>query len=981
MNIDKDKLSPMMRKYLETKEEYNDCILFYRLGDFYEMFFDDAILASKVLNIALTGKACGLEERAPMCGVPFHSASSYITTLIESGYKVAIGEQVEDPATAKGLVRREVVKIVTPGTLLEDDSLEKVQNNYLMSVYFGSEDQVAISYVDISTGELNVTKIDSSKVKDEIAKISPSEIISNSDDFRKNIKGLCDMANIYLNDDFNNTLLDTKILTDTFSKKYLQDLDIYGDALFEKSISVALNYIKNTQMLDSTNISSINVYNSNDYMTLDLFTRVNLELTKTMRGSKKKGSLLQVLDSTSTPMGARMLRKFIEQPLINKDKIEFRLNITEAIKDDFILREDLKDKLSKIFDLERICAKIAYDRVSPKDLINLKNSIAMIPEVLDTIGKSQSKILLDFTETVDPLIDIYDVIDQAILEDPSQNLKEGNIIKSEFSDELSKLRDISQNGAFVIKDIESKEKERTGAKSLKIGYNKVFGYYIEITKAALLQAKLDDSYIRKQTLVNAERFITPELKEIEDKIINAEDKIKNMEYEMFKDIREKIYHNIERIQRVASIIAELDVYLSNALVASKYDYVKPLINSTGKLDIKDGRHPVIEQIMGYENFISNDSYIDKNNFINIITGPNMSGKSTYMRQNALIALMAHIGSFVPASYANIPILDRIFTRVGASDDLSQGQSTFMVEMDEVSHILQNATKDSLIILDEVGRGTSTYDGISLAWSIVEFIHDRIGAKTLFATHYHELTDLENKYDTIKNYSIAVKEDGDNIVFLRKIVPTAADRSYGIYVARLAKLPEEVLDRADSILSELEKNHLANSSSITSSSLDKIKDTSLVDSANKDGNLKLNKDELDSALKLDERSQLVSRQADESSSDISSNSDLDRSHDTKGNNLREKDELKVLEDNIDNKIKDRDKDKNIDKNTNKNAQAENIESNKSDNMQISFEDICGDDEYKEFVSEVLSVDMMNSTPLDIMNVMYTLQKKAKELSAK
>lgn len=938
MNIDKDKLSPMMRKYLETKEEYKDCILFYRLGDFYEMFFDDALLASKVLNITLTGKACGLEERAPMCGVPFHSASSYITTLIEAGYKVAIGEQVEDPATAKGIVKREVVKIVTPGTILDDDSLEKSQNNYLMSIYFQGDD-AAISYVDISTGELNVTKLKREKVKDEIAKVSPAEIISNDEIFIKNIKSLCEMANIFRNENFNNKLLDTRIIHEVFDRKYLYKKEILDDEIFEKSISICLNYIKATQMLSSTNINAINVYNSNDYMMLDVFTRVNLELTKTIRGAKKKGSLLQVLDSTSTPMGARMLRKFIEQPLTNKDKIEFRLEITNAIRNNFILREELKDRLSNIFDLERICAKIAYDRVSPKDLINLKNSIKMIPNVLETINNSGEEILLKFTETIDPLNDIYKIIEEAILEEPSQNLKDGNIIKSEYNQELLELRNISQNGASMIKDIELREKEKTGAKALKVGYNKVFGYFIEITKAALLQIKLDESYIRKQTLVNAERFITPELKEIEDKIINAEEKIKNIEYDIFKEIRSIIYNNIERIQRVTAIIAELDVYLSNAIVASKNNYIKPEINLDGILEIKDGRHPVIEQIIGVENFISNNTEVSDENIINIITGPNMSGKSTYMRQTALIALMAHIGSFVPASFANIPILDRIFTRVGASDDLSQGQSTFMVEMDEVSHILKNASKNSLIILDEVGRGTSTYDGISLAWSIVEYIHDRIGAKTLFATHYHELTELEERYDTIKNYSIEVKEDGDNIVFLRKIIPMAADRSYGIYVAKLAKLPMEVLDRADAILTELEKNHISNSSSIN----------------NSEYNIEANKEE---------------------NKKVANEVNIEKFKDK----IRKELELKIRKE-LSEEMKNTTIVNNTEKNLTKLTKSRGKTNN--DSMQISFDEIYSKENtvYEKFVEEILSIDMMNSTPLDIMNEMYALQKKAKELARK
>ncbi|WAW15809.1 DNA mismatch repair protein MutS [Peptostreptococcus equinus] len=876
MNIDKEKLSPMMRKYLETKEEYPDCILFYRLGDFYEMFFDDALLASKVLDITLTGKACGLEERAPMCGVPYHSVSQYLTRMIEAGYKVAIGEQVEDPATAKGLVKREVVKVVTPGTLLEDDSLEKAKNNYLMVVYFQGKN-ATISYVDISTGELNITKIKSNKAKEEVARVSPSEIISNNEDFIEDIRSLANMANIYLNIGFNEDLLEESILKETFKEEYLKDLQINDDKDIISCLAIVMNYIRNTQMQSSNNISKINIYNPDNFMTLDLFTKVNLELVKTMRGSNKKGSLLNVLDCTSTPMGSRMLRKFIEQPLVDKEKIQRRLDITEEIYSNYILRDELKSALSNIFDLERICAKVAYDRVMPKDLLNLKNSISALGPIIEALNISRANILSEFRDNIDPLDDLFNLIDKSILETPSNTIKDGNIIKSQYSNELYDLRDISNNGANMIAQIEKNEKENTGAKTLKIGYNKVFGYYIEITKVALLQANLSDKYIRKQTLVNAERFITPELKEIEDKIINAEDKIKDLEYRLYKEIRNNIFKNIERIQRVANLIAELDVYVSNAIVADKNSYVKPQINTESIMLVKDGRHPVIEQIMGRESFISNDTNINRDNTISIITGPNMSGKSTYMRQTALIALMAHLGSFVPASYANIPLLDRIFTRVGASDDLSQGQSTFMVEMSEVSQILKNASKNSLIILDEIGRGTSTYDGISLAWSIVEYIQKNIGAKTLFATHYHELTDLENQFDGIKNYSVEVKEEKEEILFLRKIVPCAADRSYGIYVAKLAQLPDNVLNRADEILSELEKKHIENQSSIK----------------------------------------------------------------------------KVIADN------------------NRNSIQEN---------QLTFDMINhkNDDKEKEFLNEVANIDFMNSTPMDIMNKMFELQKKAKEL---
>lgn len=884
MEIDKSKLSPMMKHYLDTKEEYKDCILFYRLGDFYEMFFDDALLASRVLGIALTGKACGLEERAPMCGIPYHSVSSYLTKLIQAGYKVAIGEQVEDPATAKGLVKREVVKIVTPGTLLEDDNLENTSNNYLMAVYFDEKNEVSISYTDISTGELNTTVVDPRKIKYEIAKVGPRELITNKLEFLNSIRTLAATGNIYLNENFDSDLLNNQILNDIFDKDYLDKTGVYKNTLIESSLSIVLNYIRKTQMISSNNINKINVYRSNDYMVLDLFTRVNLELTKTIRNSSKKGSLLQIIDSTSTPMGARMLRKFIEQPLVNVTSINRRLDITQAILDDFNLRQNLKESLERIYDLERICAKVAYDKVSPKDMVNLKNSISKLPEILGIIKSSNSPVLDDFRTSIDCLEDIYKLIDESILDEPSQGIKDGNIIKSQYSKDLYELRDIYNNGSNIIRDIEKREKEKTGAKTLKIGYNKVFGYYIEITKAALVQVELDDSYIRKQTLVNAERFITPELKEVEDKIINAEDKIKSLEYSIFKDIRNVIYNNIDRIQNVANIIAELDVYVSNAIIASKNSYSRPMVSRGADLEIIDGRHPVIEEIMGRENFISNNTSMTKDNIINIITGPNMSGKSTYMRQTALICLMAHIGSFVPASSATIPILDRIFTRVGASDDLSQGQSTFMVEMDEVSQILKNATKDSLIILDEVGRGTSTYDGISLAWSIVEYIHDKIGAKTLFATHYHELTNLEDTYDRIKNYSVDVKEDGDNIIFLRKIVDRAADRSYGIYVAKLAKLPDDIIKRAGGILEDLEKNHLINSKSL----------------------VKLNTDYIDKST----YEQVVNPQEETS---------------------LVKEETSLVRDN-----------------------------------------------YEEIVNSIKSIDMMNTTPLELMNIVYQLQEKVKNI---
>ncbi|WP_300278890.1 DNA mismatch repair protein MutS [Peptacetobacter sp.] len=905
MEIDIKKLTPMMKQYMETKERYKDCILFYRLGDFYEMFFEDAIVASKTLEIALTGKSCGLEERAPMCGVPFHSANAYISKLVENGYKVAIGEQLEDPSQAKGIVKRDVIRVITPGTVLEGSLLENKKNNYLMSIY-KSKKMIGLSYVDISTGELNSTYLNEDKIIEEIAKVNPSEIIINDLSFIDKIKDISTIANIYINESFDKTMEDEDIIYDYFSKDYIETLNLDNDNLILKSIAIILNYIFSTQKQITSNMSSINIYNSSEYMVLDMFTRSNLELTQTIRGSKKKGSLLHVLDKTSTAMGGRLLRKYVEQPLINKEKIEYRLNIIEEINNDYMLKEDLIDTLKKIYDIERICGKIAFEKVTPKELINLKNSIEKLPLLKDNVKNSECSILKEYIGSMDTLEDIYNLISNSILEEPSITIKDGNIVKNGYNQELDNLRDISKNGANIIKDIELKEKEKTGVKSLKIGFNKVFGYYIEITKANLSQANIDDTYIRKQTLSNSERFITPELKEIEEKILNAEEKIKAIEYEIFTEIRTEIYKNINRIQEVAHTVANVDVYTSLAEVASNNGYVKPIINDENILDIKNGRHPVVENIVGIENFVSNDTYLKQGeNIINIITGPNMSGKSTYMRQTAIISLMAHIGSFVPADYANIPIMDRIFTRVGASDDLSQGQSTFMVEMNEVSTILKNATDKSLVILDEIGRGTSTYDGISLAWSIVEYIQKNIKCKTLFATHYHELTDLEEEFKEVKNYSIDVKEDGNNVIFLRKIIPQAADKSYGIYVAKLAKLPDEVISRSSEILTDLEKNHVNNMGVLNA--------LSSTETSNKELELK-NKE-------LEEKIEKLTKE------------------------LRKKESESK-------------KDKKIEYS--------------SSGVQISF----GNIEKSKLEEEILSINLMNMTPLDAINKIFELQKLAK-----
>ena len=685
-------------------------------------------------------------------------------------------------------------------------------------------------------------------------------------------------------------------------------------------------------------------------MVLDMFTRVNLELTGTIRGNKKKGSLLHALDKTSTAMGGRLLRKYVEEPLVNKVKIDERLNVIQEIKDDFMLREDLNEILKNVYDIERICGKIAFEKVTPKEMIHLKNSIEKLPILKDTINSSSASMLKEYIKDLDDLNDLYNLVNESILEEPSITLKDGNIIKSDFNEELKELRNISKNGAYMIKEIENEEREKTGVKSLKIGFNKVFGYFIEITKANLNTAKIDESYIRKQTLSNAERFITPKLKEIEDKILNAEEKIKSLEYEIFVNIRNEIYKNIDRIQKVSKTIANIDVFVSLATVAYINNYVRPNINEDDKLDIKNGRHPVVENIVGEENFVPNDTYLNTGeNIINIITGPNMAGKSTYMRQTAVIALMAHIGSFVPAEYANIPILDRIFTRVGASDDLSQGQSTFMVEMSEVSHILKNATDKSLVILDEIGRGTSTYDGISLAWSIVEYIQSKIKCKTLFATHYHELTDLENEFSEVKNYSIAVKEDDDNIIFLRKIIPTGADKSYGIYVAKLAKLPDEVINRSREILSDLEKNHIYNSVAINKD-IDRVLETinnAEISSSNNDKLYIENIKELEKEiLTLKENS----FKEEFESLKLEHESLVKNYEDIKSKN----DKLTIENKDLSKKIKD------------------NEANSQIAVTQMSF-DTIGDNNLKD---EILNLDLLNMTPLDAINALYSLQKKAK-----
>lgn len=802
------KLTPMMQQYMDVKNKYKDCILFFRLGDFYEMFFDDAIEASRVLEIALTGKNCGLEERAPMCGVPFHSAASYISKLVESGYKVAIAEQMEEAGKGKTLVKRDVVRVVTPGTVLEENLLENKKNNYLMSLYI-KKDYTGICYVDISTGELSITKTKTALINEEIARISPKEILINDISYYSKIEKMAILNNVYINKEYNELFYESDdILYNYFDNSYYENLNIIDNEFYKSPLIAIFNYIFLTQKHTKTNISKIDIVKTKNFMVLDTYTRRNLELKETLRNKKKKGSLLYVLDKTNTPMGGRLLRKFVDEPLKDKSKIETRLNLVEEAYNDFIFREDVQEILKEIYDIERLCGKIAFEKIMPKELINLKQSLENIPRLKEKILNSNNKNFKSLMTKMEDLEDIKELLEDSILESPSNTIKDGNIIKEEYDDRVKELRHISKNGAQIVKEIEAKEREKLNIKSLKVSFNKVFGYYIEITKANLKDLDIPLDYVRKQTLANSERFITQELKEIEEKILNSEEKIKEIEYNLFLEIREKLYKNINRIQKVAKTIASIDVFLSLGKIAYDNNYKKPNINTDNILDIKEGRHPVIEKLINDEQFISNNTYLDdKKDKIGIITGPNMSGKSTYMRQVAIITLMAHIGSFVPCDDANIPITDRIFTRVGASDDLSQGESTFMVEMNEVSNILKNATKDSLIILDEIGRGTSTFDGLSIAWAIVEYINKKICAKTLFATHYHELTELEDLFDGIRNYSVSVKESGEDVVFLRKIIKGGANKSYGIHVAKLAKLPNEVIKRSNQILKQLESSDI------------------------------------------------------------------------------------------------------------------------------------------------------------------------------
>ena len=798
---------------METKSQYQDCILFYRLGDFYEMFFDDALTASRELEITLTGKNCGQEERAPMCGVPYHAVESYLNKLVSKGYKVAICEQVEDPKTAKGIVKREVVRIVTPGTNLDTQALDESKNNYIMCIVYIA-DRYGVSVADITTGDYFVTEIeDSARLMDEIYRFSPSEIICNEAFYMSgmDLDGMRDRLGItiYSLDAwyFDDAVCRQKLL-DHFKVSSFAGLGLADYDCGVISAGALLQYLLETQKNDLSNLTHITPYTSGKFMMLDSSTRRNLELCETLREKQKRGSLLWVLDKTKTAMGARTLRKYIEQPLIDKKEIEKRLDAVQELKNQAISREELREYLLPVYDLERLIMKITYGSANPRDLTAFRTSLEMLPPIRYILQDMQCDLLRSIMEELDPLEDLCTLITNAIREEPPIAMKEGNIIRDGYNEEVDKLRRAKSDGKDWLAKLENDEREKTGIKNLRIKYNKVFGYYLEVTNS--YKDLVPEYYTRKQTLANAERYITPELKELEDMILGAEDKLYALEYELYTEVRDTVAAEVERIQQTAKAVAALDVFASLALVAERNNYVRPKINEKGVIDIKEGRHPVVERMIPNDMFIANDTYLDdKKHRISIITGPNMAGKSTYMRQTALIALMAQVGSFVPAKSANIGISDRIFTRVGASDDLASGQSTFMVEMTEVANILRNATSKSLLILDEIGRGTSTFDGLSIAWAVVEYISDSrlLGAKTLFATHYHELTELEGKIENVNNYCIAVKEKGDDIVFLRKIVKGGADKSYGIQVAKLAGVPDLVINRAKEIVEELSEGDI------------------------------------------------------------------------------------------------------------------------------------------------------------------------------
>ncbi|WP_447409862.1 DNA mismatch repair protein MutS [Clostridium perfringens] len=908
------KLTPMMRQYFEIKENYKDCILFFRLGDFYEMFFEDAETAARELELVLTGRDCGLEKRAPMCGIPFHASNSYIGRLVAKGYKVAICEQVEDPKFAKGIVKRDVIKVITPGTYTDSSFVEETKNNYIMTIYADLErNRCSLAITDISTGDFLATEgeLEKGVILDEISKFNPKEIIlldSLDQELIKDITlttpALISRKPIeYFEENFE------EVLNNQFREKS-NSLSL----MVKKSSNALVKYILDTQKISLTNINDIEVYSLVDFMTIDLSSRRNLELTENLREKSKKGSLLWVLDKTETSMGSRMLRRWIEEPLVNKEKITLRLNAVEELFNDLSLNDSLKEALHDIYDIERILGKISNKNANAKDLIALKTSIGKIPNVKGIIENCTSSLLNDYYNNLDDLRDIYELLEKSIKEDPSLTLKDGDLIRDGFNSEIDELRLAKTNGKDWISSLENREREFTGIKSLKVGFNKVFGYYIEISKANYSSIP-EGRYIRKQTLANAERFITPELKEIEEKLLGASEKLCSLEYDIFLDIRNEVENHIDRLKTTAKIIAELDCISNLAFVALENDFIKPEINEDGETKIENGRHPVVEKVIPKGEFIPNDTIINKDdNQLLIITGPNMAGKSTYMRQVAIITLMCQIGSFVPASKANISVVDKIFTRIGASDDLAGGKSTFMVEMWEVSNILKNATENSLVLLDEVGRGTSTYDGLSIAWSVIEYIckNKNLRCKTLFATHYHELTKLEGEIHGVRNYSVAVKEVDNNIIFLRKIIEGGADQSYGIEVAKLAGIPDEVINRAKEILETLE--------------------------------MESSKDNLDLALK----------EVNASKEDIEEAS-ITTSYEVK-ETLVEEDKIEIKEEVI------------------SKASEAKTHKKEDDQIQLDFSAIGKDN----LIKELSEVDILSLNPMEAMNRLYALVKEAKNL---
>ena len=907
------KLTPMMRQYFEIKENYKDCILFFRLGDFYEMFFEDAETAARELELVLTGRDCGLEKRAPMCGIPFHASNSYIGRLVAKGYKVAICEQVEDPKVAKGIVKRDVIKVITPGTYTDSSFVEETKNNYIMTIYADLErNRCSLAITDISTGDFLATEgeLEKGVILDEISKFNPKEIIlldSLDQELIKDITlttpALISRKPIeYFEENFE------EVLNNQFGEKS-NSLSL----MVKKSSNALVKYILDTQKISLTNINDIEVYSLVDFMTIDLSSRRNLELTENLREKSKKGSLLWVLDKTETSMGSRMLRRWIEEPLVNKEKITLRLNAVEELFNDLSLNDSLKEALHDIYDIERILGKISNKNANAKDLIALKTSIGKIPNVKGIIENCTSSLLKNYHNNLDDLRDIYELLEKSIKEDPSLTLKDGDLIKDGFNSEIDELRLAKTNGKDWISSLENREREFTGIKSLKVGFNKVFGYYIEISKANYSSIP-EGRYIRKQTLANAERFITPELKEIEEKLLGASEKLCSLEYDIFLDIRNEVENHIDRLKTTAKIIAELDCISNLAFVALENDFIKPEINEDGETKIENGRHPVVEKVIPKGEFIPNDTIINKDdNQLLIITGPNMAGKSTYMRQVAIITLMCQIGSFVPASKANISVVDKIFTRIGASDDLAGGKSTFMVEMWEVSNILKNATENSLVLLDEVGRGTSTYDGLSIAWSVIEYIckNKNLRCKTLFATHYHELTKLEGEIHGVRNYSVAVKEVDNNIIFLRKIIEGGADQSYGIEVAKLAGIPDEVINRAKEILEKLE--------------------------------MESSKDNLDLALKEVNASKEEMKEAS-----------IKASYEVK-ETLVEEDKIEIKEEVI-----------------SKSSEAKTHK--EDDQIQLDFSAIGKDN----LIKELSEVDILSLNPMEAMNRLYALVKEAKNL---